>query len=99
MSASKAQIKATAKYKAKTYSRIPLDVPKEHHEYLKGVAKSQGLSLNGFIKQAIDEKCERLNGDNLPPEVVQNLIKWLKDNGHSAQETVDCLKSLNCQSS
>lgn len=94
-----AQKRASIKWQKNNYSRIPLDVPKEHHEYLKGVAKSQGLSLNGFIKQAIDEKCERLNGDNLPPEVVQNLIKWLKDNGHSAQETVDCLKSLNCQSS
>ena len=61
MTASKAQIKAIAKYKKENYSRIPLDVPKEYHENLKAVAKEQNKSVNGFIKEAIDEKIERIN--------------------------------------
>lgn len=38
------------------YSRIPLDVPKEYHQHLKDVAKQNGMTLNGFIKKAIEEK-------------------------------------------
>lgn len=60
MTATKAQIRATQKYKKENYSRIPLDVPREYHEKVKEVAKSQGQSVNGFIKDAIDEKIKSL---------------------------------------
>lgn len=60
MTASQAQIRATAKYKKEHYSRIPLEVTKEYHEKLKEIAKSEGVSVNGFIKEAIDEKIDRL---------------------------------------
>ena len=94
MASSKAQIDATARYKAKTYSRIPLDVKKEYHEYLKGIAQEHGMSLNGFIKEAIDEKCNHVK-DEIPQNVITNLMEWLKNNGHSDSEIVDCIEHLN----
>ena len=56
-----AQIRASIKWQKENYSRIPLDVSKEYHEQLKEVANNCGMSLNGFIKQAIAEKLERMN--------------------------------------
>ena len=94
MASSKAQINATARYKAKAYSRIPLDVKKEYHEYLKGVAQEHGMSVNGFIKEAIDEKCNNVK-DEIPPEVINNLMEWLKNHDHSDAEIVDCISSLS----
>lgn len=94
MASSKAQINATARYKAKNYSRIPLDVKKEYHEYLKGIAQEHGMSVNGFIKEAIDEKCNNVK-DDIPPEVITNLMEWLKNHGHSDSDIVDCISSLN----
>jgi len=93
MPASKAQIKATTKYKEKAYSRIPLDVKKEYHEYLKGVAKEHGMSVNGFIKEAIDEKCANVK-DELPTTLIPNLMAWLKEHGHSDEEVLDCINHL-----
>lgn len=94
MTASKAQIKASAKYRDKTYSRIPLDVRKEYHEYVKIKAKEFGMSVNGFIKQAIDEKCEGVK-DELPQELIPNLMKWLEEHGHSESDIVDCISHLS----
>ena len=93
MAYSEAQKKATLKYREKNYKRIPLDVPNEFFTYLKGVAESQGKSVNGFIKEAINEKCEGIN-DELPPELLPNLMKWLKEHGHSEAEIVDCISHL-----
>ena len=63
MASTEAQKKASIKWQKENYSRIPLDVPKEYHEHLKEVAKSQGMTLGGFIKQAIAEKLERMPGN------------------------------------
>lgn len=54
-----AQRRAAVKWKKENYSRIPLDVPKAEHERLKGIAKAAGMTLGGYIKQAIAEKIER----------------------------------------
>ena len=93
MTATKAQIKAVTKYKEKTYSRIPLDVKKEYHEYLKGVAQEHGMSVNGFIKEAIDEKCNNVK-DEIPEGLIQNLMAWLRDHGHTDADIVDCIEYL-----
>lgn len=49
------QKKASLKY-AKKLKRVPLDLRKEDYERLSIAAKSQGKSINGFIKEAIQEK-------------------------------------------
>jgi len=55
MATSEAQIKATAKYKAKAYKRIPLDVRIEEYEALKTYTDKTGESINGFIRKIIKE--------------------------------------------
>ena len=55
MSVTKAQIKATQKYKAKAYKRIPLDVKIEEYEALKAHTEQTGESINGFIRRIIKE--------------------------------------------
>lgn len=57
-----AQRRASVKWKKENYSRIPLDVPKAYHEELKEIAKARGMTLGGFIKEAIAEKIEREAG-------------------------------------
>lgn len=90
---SEARRKANMKWQKENYSRIPLDVPKEYHVYLKGVAAAAGMSLNGFIKQAIEEKCDNVK-EELPPEILPNAMKWLKEHGHTDEEVVDFIKCL-----
>ena len=55
----------TIKYAKEKLKRIPLDVTKDYYDTIKSVAKSVGMSVNGFIKQAIQEKIDRLPDD--PP--------------------------------
>ena len=81
------------KWQKANYSRIPLDVPKEYHIYLKGVAAAAGMSLNGFIKEAIEEKCQNVK-EELPPEILPNAMKWLKEHNHTAEEIIDFIKFL-----
>ena len=51
------------KYAKSNLKRIPLDVPKDYYEtVLKPTAESCGIGVNTFIKQAIQEKIERLQG-------------------------------------
>lgn len=59
MASTQSQKAASVKWQKENYSRIPLDVPKEYHEKLKQIAKDQGMTLGGFIKEAIREKIER----------------------------------------
>lgn len=55
MSTSKAQMKATLKYKEKAYKRIPLDVRIEEYEAIKKYTEKTGESINGFIRKIIKE--------------------------------------------
>ena len=49
MATSKAQLKATLKYKNKNYKRIPLDVKNEEYEKIKKYIKGTGETVNGFL--------------------------------------------------
>ena len=55
MAISKAQRKAVAKYNAANYERIELRVEKGQKQVIKDHAESNGETLNGFIKRAINE--------------------------------------------
>lgn len=55
MATSDAQTKATLKYKAKAYKRIPLDVRIEEYEALKDYCNRSGESINGFLRRIIKE--------------------------------------------
>ena len=90
MELSKNQIQDNGKT---VFSQITIDVLKQYHEYLKGVAEVQGLTVNEFIEEAIDEKLQNVK-DELPPSLVPNLVKWLKAHDHTEQEIVDCIMHL-----
>jgi uncharacterized protein (DUF1778 family) len=59
----KAHIKATNKWIAKKRDRITAIVAKDRKSELKAIAAAQNESLNTFIIKAIDERIERLKGD------------------------------------
>lgn len=50
------QKKASLKYAKEKLKRVPLDLEKEEYEQLLVVARSVNMSINGFIKAAINEK-------------------------------------------
>lgn len=59
MAISESQRKAVAKYNAKSYDEIKIRVYKGEKEKIKSHAESNGESINGFVKRAIDETMER----------------------------------------
>lgn len=84
------QRKYKQEFAKQKYKRIPLDLPIEYAEYVKALAKNSGLSITAYIKSAIDEKNDNVK-DELPPELIPNAIKWLRDHGHTDSEVVDFL--------
>ena len=54
----KAQNKATAKYKKANYKRIPLEIPLDQFSGIKAAADAAGESVNGYIKEAIRQRME-----------------------------------------
>jgi len=59
MTVSKAQQAATARYEAKVYDKILVRLPKGKKEEIQACADARGLSVNGFINEAIEEKLAR----------------------------------------
>ena len=55
----KSRSKASMKWKEKNYVRIPLDVRPEQKEQIKQAAHTAGMTVGGYIKQAISEKMNR----------------------------------------
>jgi predicted HicB family RNase H-like nuclease len=60
---SKAQQKATAKYKKSNYDRMEILLSKGRKAALQLHAAGRGESLNGFVNRAIDETVERDGGE------------------------------------
>lgn len=69
MAVSKAQQKATNKYKKANYDRMELIVPKGRKDAIKAHAEARGESVNGFIGRAIHETMER-DGAGGPQEAA-----------------------------
>lgn len=51
-----ARTKANRKYNEKAYDRVPLTVTKGHKEVIRAFAEKEGMSVNAFINEAIQEK-------------------------------------------
>lgn len=56
---SEARIKANNRYNEKAYDRISIAIPKGKKAMIQEHAESHGMSVNGFIGEAIDEKIEK----------------------------------------
>ena len=85
--------KANIKWQKENYSRIPLDVPKEYHIYLKARAQADGQTLGAWIKQAIEARAQNVS-EEIPPEVFKNLKEWLLNHGHTIEEYLDCIQYI-----
>ena len=59
MPVSEKQKESAYRYKAKKIKRVPLDMQTDDYIKLSNAAASAGMSVNGYIKQAISEKIER----------------------------------------
>lgn len=51
---SKAQTAANKRYNLKSYDRIEITVPKGNREIIAQAAAAAGMSVNAFIKEAIE---------------------------------------------
>lgn len=51
---SKAQTAANKRYNLKAYDRIEITVPKVNREIIAQAAAAAGMSVNAFIKEAIE---------------------------------------------
>ena len=56
-----ARIAANNRYNAKKYDRLNIAVPKGKKDIVKSAAASAGLTVNGWVNQAIDEKLTKDN--------------------------------------
>ena len=65
MAISKAQQNAVAKYNAKTYDRLELKVLKGKKQAITDIAKTKDKSLNGYIKEAVQEKIKADTGNDI----------------------------------
>ena len=65
MAISKAQQNAVAKYNAKTYDRLELKVLKGKKRTITDIAKTKDKSLNGYIKEAVQEKIKADTGKDI----------------------------------
>lgn len=54
-----ARTRANRKYNEKAYDRLTVSVPKGDREKIRTAAQEAGMSLNGFIVEAITEKMEK----------------------------------------
>ncbi len=54
-----ARTRANRKYNEKAYDRLTVSVPKGDREKIRAAAQEAGMSLNGFIVEAITEKMKK----------------------------------------
>lgn len=59
------------KYNEKAYDRIQLVVKKGKKEIIKEAAENVGMTLNGFVNAAIDEKIQQDNSRPAPNGMEQ----------------------------
>ena len=57
-------------YKAKNIKRVPLDMPITEYDQLKQAAVAAGMTVNGFIKQAIRAAISVADGVQASPAAV-----------------------------
>jgi predicted HicB family RNase H-like nuclease len=65
MPVSKAKMKANAKYNAKAYDRMHIVVKKGQKQAIEKIAKTQGNSINGYIKKAVETQIKTDTGDDI----------------------------------
>ncbi|MDO4491898.1 MAG: hypothetical protein Q4B85_12600 [Lachnospiraceae bacterium] len=63
MTQTEAEKRASLKYKKNHLKRVPLDLQKPDYEKLKEAANQAGESVNGFVKNSINERIDRMTAE------------------------------------
>ena len=84
MAISNAQKRATAKYKNAHYDGLNILIPKGTGKILKERATESGISLNQYIRDALDEKYE-----------MQDVVKRLQSIDRMPEEALKILRGLD----
>ena len=62
---SRARIAANNRYNAKAYDRVNIAIKKGMRDIIQDVARAQGLTLNGYIKKAIQRQYKADTGEDI----------------------------------
>lgn len=62
---SRARIAANNRYNAKAYDRVNIAIKKGMRDIIQDVARAQGLTLNGYIKKAIQRQYKADIGEDI----------------------------------
>ncbi len=94
MPVSEAKRKNNDKYNAKC-DTIQIRPLKPVGQRIREAADRSGKSLQAYILDAVDRQIAAdEDGENIPSGVILNLMEWLKEHGHSADDQIDCLTFL-----
>ena len=63
---------------------------------IKEHAKQAGQTVEDYILDAVNGRInyEEAGERELDPWIIPNLINWMKEHGHTAEEVADCIQSL-----
>lgn len=66
-------------------------------ERIKSAAQTAGKPLEDYILDAVDAQIafDEAGEHDLPQELLPNLIKWMREHGHSEEEILDCIQALS----
>lgn len=87
-----AQARAIKKFLANK-AEIKIRMSKPYKDIVKQKASEAGMSVNAYVMEAIEEKIDNVK-DEIPGDIFENLMDWLKREGHTDEEITDCLKCL-----
>ena len=96
MAYTEAQKKAIIKYLQEKTDDIRLRLPKGTKERWKTAAESAGQSMTAYVHDAVDARMayDEAKEHEIDAHVIKNLMDWLRENGHSEEEILECLSSL-----
>ena len=95
MAVAESKRKGNDRYNAKC-DAIILRPLKPAGERIRNAAKVSGKSLQGYILDAVDAQIayDETGEHELDPNILPNIISWLKSKGHSPEEITDCLENM-----
>ena len=91
-----ARRRANIKYLTEKTDDIRLRTMKGTKNRWRHYAELSGKSMTAYVLDAVDRQIayDESGCHELDPEILPNLMRWLKIHGHSAEEILDCVSSL-----
>lgn len=82
----KAQNRATAKYKKNNYHRIPVEVKKDFYEEIKAAAEAEGETVGAYVKRAIRERMDARNAEAAEDRIPETSAEGTQDAAEGKKE-------------